>query len=98
MAAEFKLEQNYPNPFNPETVISYQLTVDSKVSLKVYDLLGREITTLVDEYQLAGIHNSQFSIRNMPAGRQGSPLTSGVYLYRLSAGNFSQTKKLILLK
>ncbi|OGV26466.1 MAG: hypothetical protein A3J84_10330 [Ignavibacteria bacterium RIFOXYA2_FULL_37_17] len=91
LPTEFKLEQSFPNPFNPETVISYQLTVDSKVSLKVYDLLGREIVSLVNEYQQAGIHNYQFAILN-------SQLSSGVYLYRLTAGNFTQTKKLVLLK
>jgi len=95
---EFKLEQNYPNPFNPTTVISYQLAVDSYVTLKVYDLLGREVSTLVNEYQPAGVHNSQFAIRNLPAGRQGSQLSSGIYFYRLQAGNFIETKKMILLR
>ncbi|MHB8906928.1 MAG: S8 family serine peptidase, partial [Melioribacteraceae bacterium] len=60
----FNLAQNYPNPFNPSTVISYQLSAPSKVTLKVYDLLGREVATLVNEYQLAGSYNSQFSILN----------------------------------
>ncbi|NJD23089.1 MAG: T9SS type A sorting domain-containing protein [Melioribacter sp.] len=88
---QFKLEQNYPNPFNPSTVISYQLTTGSLVTLKVYDLLGREVATLVNEFQQAGIYNSQFSIHN-------SQLSSGVYFYRLQAGDFVQTKKMLLIK
>ena len=95
---QFYLSQNYPNPFNPSTVISYKLTVRSKVSLRVYDLLGREIETLVNQEQQPGVYNSQFSISNLPAGRQGSQLPSGVYFYRLQAGDFSETKKMILIK
>jgi hypothetical protein len=67
------------------------LSVSSKVLLKVYDLLGREIATLVNEEQLPGSYNSQFSIQN-------SQLPSGVYFYKLQAGDFSETKKMILLK
>jgi hypothetical protein len=95
---EFGLEQNYPNPFNPETVISYRLPVACRVSLKVYDLLGREIAVLVDKFQEAGTYNSRLSILNLPAGRQGYKLTSGIYFYRLSAGVYSFTKKMILVK
>ncbi len=87
----FQLEQNYPNPFNPETVIGYQLPVAENVSLKVYDMLGRETATLINEYQGAGVHHSQFSIIN-------SQLSSGVYFYRLTAGAYSSTKKMIVLK
>jgi aminopeptidase N len=96
----FSLSQNYPNPFNPETVINYQLAVSSYVTLKVYDPLGREVATLVDEYQQAGIHNSTFSILNLPGGRpaQHSQLPSGAYFYTLHAGDFVETKKMILLK
>ncbi len=95
---DFILYQNYPNPFNPSTVISYQLSVTSKVSLKVYDLLGREIVELVNEEQQPGIYNSQFAI--LPVGRQvrNSQLPSGVYYYKLTVNGFSQTKKLVLLK
>ncbi len=99
----FKLEQNYPNPFNPRTVISYQLPVSSSVTLKVYDILGNEVATLVNEYKPAGEYEVEFTavshsgnIRNLPAGRQG--LTSGIYFYQLKAGSFNQTKKMILLK
>lgn len=88
---DFKLYQNYPNPFNPSTLISYRLSVISKVSLKIYDLLGREVATLVNEEQQPGVYNSQFSIGNFQ-------LPSGVYFYRLQAGEFSRSKKMMLMK
>lgn len=96
--AKYFLSQNYPNPFNPSTLISYQLSANSHVTLKVYDLLGREVATLVDEFKQAGYYNSQFSTFNLPAGRQGYQLPSGIYFYRLTAGNFSETKKMMLVK
>lgn len=90
---EFSLKQNYPNPFNPSTVISWQLPVSAWVTLKVYDILGREVATLVDENRKAGSYKVQFD---------GSKLSSGVYFYQLKAkssdGVFIQTKKLILIK
>ncbi len=86
---EFKLEQNYPNPFNPETVISYQLPVAGYVTLKVYDLLGREIATLVNEEKPAGNYEIKFNGANIP---------SGVYFYRLFSGTHSETKKMLLVK
>jgi carboxyl-terminal processing protease len=89
--AEFSLSQNYPNPFNPSTVIKYQLPVAGYVTLKVYDLLGREVATLADEYKPAGSYHSQFSILN-------SQFSSGVYFYRLKAGDKVQTRKLVLIK
>ncbi len=85
----FALEQNYPNPFNPSTVISWQLPVTSHVVLKVYDVLGREVSTLVNNVENAGNHKAKFDAGN---------LASGIYFYSLTAGNFYQTKKLILLK
>ena len=88
---EFRLAQNYPNPFNPSTVISYQLPMDGNVTLKVYDMLGKEVTTLVNEFQRAGSYNYQFSINNLQ-------LSSGVYYYRLQSGNFVETKKFIVMK
>jgi len=87
----FALMQNFPNPFNPETTISYSVTTPSNVSLKVYDVLGKEVAALVDEYRPAGTYNSQFSIGNYQ-------LTSGIYFYTLKAGGFAQTKKMILAK
>jgi endonuclease/exonuclease/phosphatase family metal-dependent hydrolase len=87
----FLLEQNYPNPFNPTTVINYQLPKASNVTLQVFDILGREVSTLVNIYQKPGTYNSEFSILN-------SQLSSGVYFYRLTAGEFFQTKKMLLLK
>ncbi len=89
--SQFYLSQNYPNPFNPGTTIRYQLYSAGYIMLKIYDLLGREVATLVNEFQLPGSYNSQFSIRNYQ-------LPSGVYFYRLQAGEFSETKKMILIK
>ena len=91
LPTQFKFEQNYPNPFNPTTVISYQLPIDSYVSLKVYDILGREVATIVNEYQLAGSYKTQFSASNLR-------LASGVYFYRIVADDFVQSKKMLLLK
>lgn len=85
----FYLGQNYPNPFNPNTFISYQLATDSQVTIKVYDILGREVTTLVNEKKTAGTHIINFDALG---------LASGVYLYALRAGNFFQSKKMMLLK
>jgi len=83
------LSQNYPNPFNPRTVVRFQLSVAGNVSIKVYDLRGREVQTLVCERMNAGTHEVIFD---------GSMLTSGVYFYRLEVGSFSEVKKMILLK
>ena len=85
----FAFQQNYPNPFNPITVINYSLPVDEKVLIKVYDILGREIATLVSEEKLAGVHSVNFDASN---------LSSGIYFYSIKAGKFSQTKKMILAK
>jgi len=85
----FKLEQNYPNPFNPVTKINYQLAANSDVVLRVYDILGNEVSTLVNENQAAGNYSVNFSSKN---------LASGVYIYKLQAGNFTNLKKMLLLK
>ena len=85
----FVLEQNYPNPFNPSTSITYQLPASNHVTLIVYDLLGREVATLVDENKPAGVHDVQFDAQG---------LTSGIYLYRMQAGSFVDVKKLVVLK
>jgi photosystem II stability/assembly factor-like uncharacterized protein len=89
LPASFALLQNYPNPFNPSTTINYQLPKASKVSLKVYDVLGQKIMTLVNGDMGAGVHSVTFN-----AGK----LASGVYLYRLDAGTYSQSRKMILTK
>ncbi len=88
---QYALNQNYPNPFNPETTISYKVQAASNVSLKVYDVLGREVATLVNEFMQAGTYNCQLRMENRE-------FPSGMYLYRLTAGNYSQTKKMLLMK
>ncbi|MDP3683474.1 MAG: T9SS type A sorting domain-containing protein, partial [Ignavibacteria bacterium] len=93
---EFALYQNYPNPFNPETVISYQLSVFSKVTLKVFDVLGKEITTLVNEEQSAGKYSVKFETTNNT--QLTNTLPSCVYFYQLRAGSFVETKKMLLLR
>ena len=90
----YKLEQNYPNPFNPSTLISYQLPVGGDVTLKIYDLLGREVATLVNEEKPAGIYEVEF---NSHSG-EGRNLSSGIYFYQLKADGFIQTKKMLLIK
>ncbi|MDP1880454.1 MAG: T9SS type A sorting domain-containing protein [Parachlamydiaceae bacterium] len=94
LPTEFSLEQNYPNPFNPETTISYKVQAACKVSLKVYDLLGREVATLVDEYKQPGIYKVKFNVET----RHGASLHSGVFFYTLTANSFTQTKKMMLIK
>ena len=93
--SDFQLMQNYPNPFNPSTVISYQLPKSGNVLMKVYDALGREVVTLVNEMQQAGTYRVDF---NGGQSNGHGQLSSGVYLYTLKVGDFVQTKKMILLK
>jgi hypothetical protein len=94
---EFVLYQNYPNPFNPNTVISYQLPLKSNVTLKVYDLLGNEVATLVNEEKQPGVYEVEFNSRVGHSGEVRN-LTSGIYFYQLKAEGFIQTKKMILAK
>lgn len=89
LPSAFVLDQNYPNPFNPTTVISYQLPTNCLVMLMVYDVLGREVETLVNEREDVGSHSVTFDASKLP---------SGVYFYRLQAGTYNDTKKLLLLK
>jgi hypothetical protein len=89
LPSQFILNQNYPNPFNPTTTINYSVPKSGIVKIKVYDLLGREVATIVNENKPAGNYNIEFN---------ASKLTSGIYFYRMEAGSFSQTKKLLLLK
>jgi len=89
VAKEFSLSQNYPNPFNPTTNIKFGLPTSGNVKLVVFDVLGREVTTLVNEFKTSGIYTVDFD---------ASMLSSGVYFYRIDAGNFTQTKKMLLVK
>ncbi len=86
---KYILSQNYPNPFNPSTVISFSLPVDSRVSIKVYDVQGREVQTLVNERMGAGVYETTFD---------GAGLNSGVYFYQMRVGDYAETKRMILIK
>ena len=86
---EYKLNQNYPNPFNPSTKLEYSIPSESFVSLKVYDILGNEVATLVNEQQQAGVYRTDFNAANLP---------SGLYFARITANNFTQVVKMTLLK
>jgi len=85
----YKLHQNYPNPFNPSTTIKFELPQSSVVSLKVYDVLGNEVATLVKDELTAGIHSVEFNAESFP---------SGTYFYRLQSNTFASVKKMLLLK
>ena len=87
--SSYKLNQNYPNPFNPTTTISFSIPVQEKVSLKVYNILGMEVSTLLNEVQTAGNYSIRFNAKN---------LSSGIYFYELRTGNFRDVRKMILLK
>jgi hypothetical protein len=89
LPVNFELDQNYPNPFNPSTIIKYSIPANSFVQIRVYDVIGREVSTLVKAQMNAGTYNVTFNADNMP---------SGIYFYRIEAGNFIQTRKMILLK
>jgi hypothetical protein len=89
----FYLYQNSPNPFNPTTIIKYQIPKTSFVSLKVYDILGNEVATLVNEERAAGMYKVEFT----PASGNRE-LVSGIYFYKLTVGNFVETKKMVFLK
>jgi hypothetical protein len=90
----FKVNQNYPNPFNPITSLTYELSEDAYVSITIYDLLGNVVKNLVDTSQPSGYKTVRWNATN----NQGSPVSGGVYLYKIQAGGFSKTKKMILLK
>jgi hypothetical protein len=86
---QYKLYNNYPNPFNPSTTIRYELKQEGTVSLKVYDVLGQEVATLVNERQVAGSHSVVFDAKR---------IASGAYFYTIHAGGFVKTEKMMLLK
>ena len=95
----FQLSQNYPNPFNPSTIIRFSMPGESFVTLKVFNTLGEEITTLINENIIAGNYEVEFSAKGGSAsGGDAWNLPSGIYFYRIQAGDFIQTKKMILLK
>ena len=85
----YELNQNYPNPFNPQTTIQYTLPEPGDVSVKVFNVLGNEISTLVNENQSAGKHKTEWNAQSMP---------SGIYFYKIQAKNFIETKKMVLMK
>jgi len=87
--ASFTLEQNFPNPFNPSTTIRFQMPSKGLVTLKVYDIIGREVITLVNGFKETGMHEVKFNASGLP---------SGVYLYRITSGTFTQTRKLVFIK
>jgi hypothetical protein len=86
---QFRLDQNYPNPFNPATTITYTVGRTSRVSLRVFNLVGKEVATLLDETQSAGHHEVVFDATNFP---------SGMYLYQLHAGQLTGTRRMVILK
>ena len=86
---QFILSQNYPNPFNPSTLIKYSVPIVTQVTIKVYDIIGNEIETLVDEEKAAGTYQLTYYAEQLPAG---------VYFYKVQAGNLVETKKMVLLK
>jgi len=86
---DYKLYQNYPNPFNPTTSIRYELPLDGVATLKIFDILGQEIETIVNEFKNAGGYEIDFNATGLP---------SGIYFYQLQAGSFVETKKMVLLR
>ena len=94
MPMEFALHQNYPNPFNPTTSISYAIPNAGKVTLVIYDMMGREVRTLVDNNMDVGYQSATWDATN----NLGNPVGAGVYIYQIQADGFTQSKKMILLK
>jgi hypothetical protein len=94
LPGDYSLKQNYPNPFNPLTTIQYSLPIKSHVSLVLYDILGRQVRTLVNSYQDIGNRSVRWDSKN----EFGKHVSAGVYLYQIHAGEFVQTKKMVLLK
>ena len=85
----YSLEQNYPNPFNPRTTIHFTVPQNNQVALKIFDVMGKEVATLINEEKSEGNYEIEFNATNLP---------SGIYFYQLRAGSFNQTKKMLLLK
>ena len=89
VAGSYVLHQNYPNPFNPETVIRFQIAVPEFVTIRIYDILGREVAVPVDTYLFAGVHQFTFN---------AAGLASGVYIYQIIAGEFIDSKRMVITK
>ena len=90
----FALHQNYPNPFNPTTTLRYDLPEDALVNITIYDMMGRQVSTLISSQQTAGYKSVRWNATN----DKGAPVSAGLYLYTIQAGEFRQTKKMVLLK
>ena len=91
---QFALYQNHPNPFNPVTTLRYDLSEDALVNITIYDMMGRQVSTLVSSQQSAGFKSVRWNATN----DNGSPVSAGLYLYTIEVGQFRQTKKMVLLK
>jgi flagellar hook assembly protein FlgD len=94
LPAEFVLLQNYPNPFNPETSISFALPKDGQTTLRVYDITGKLIKTLIDEQKVAGYYVAKWNGKN----ENNEIVSSGLYLYQITSGEYNSTKRMLLLK
>jgi flagellar hook assembly protein FlgD len=94
MPVDYYLSYNYPNPFNPITSVAFGLPTAGQVRLNIYNVLGQQVRTLVDEYMVAGYHEVSWNGRD----DGGQAVSSGVYFYRLEAGQFGQTRKMMLVK
>jgi len=90
----FSLHQNYPNPFNPVTKLRYDLPENGHVNITIYDMLGREVKTLINQTQNAGYRSIIWDATN----DYGKPVSAGIYLYQIQAGEYMRTKKMVLLK
>ena len=91
---EFALHHNYPNPFNPVTTLRYDIPENSHVNVTIYDMLGRQVKTLINQAQDAGYRSVIWNATN----DYGKPVSAGIYLYQIQAGEYMQTKKMVLLK
>lgn len=94
MFQSFSLSQNYPNPFNPSTTIKYQIAKNCFVTLKIYDLLGREMRTLINESKKVGVYEISWDGKD----KDDHSMPSGAYIYKIKAGNFVQSKKMLFIK
>jgi hypothetical protein len=94
LPTSYALDQNYPNPFNPSTIITYTLPEMTNVRIKIYDALGREVRSLLDEVKSAGKHNILWDGRD----NSGNRVSSGTYFYQIIAGDFVQTRKMVMVK